>query len=76
MTTTTEYANGYEAATKAIEILSAQFADADMYILSAQNIIPIHATALRGDYEHGASAAWADWQSKRRQANRKARWGR
>lgn len=74
--TTSEYAKGYQAATEAIEILSAQVDASAMYALSVQNIIPIHATALRGDYEHGASAAWGDWQSKRRQASRKARWAR
>lgn len=76
MTTTTEYAKGYEAATQAIEILAEQVDAATMYTLSVQNIIPIHATALRGDYEHGASAAWIDWQNARRQASRKARWAR
>lgn len=68
----TTYAAGIEAGRKAIEILSAQFDDAQMYALSVANILPVHVTG-KTDYEYGCSQAWADWQARRRLANRQAR---
>lgn len=72
-TAAANFAAGNAAAIAAIAILEQSQTPETMRLLASQNIIAIHATKFHGDYEHGASQAWSDWQAA---STRKIRQGR
>jgi hypothetical protein len=71
-TQTTEYAKGYDAAVQAITILEGQMSERQLLEVAIRNIIPARASRDHGDYDHGSSEAWSDWQQAKHQAAKRA----
>ena len=75
-TATAAFAAGYAKGQAAIAIIEPLVTAEKMREIVIQNIIPIHAIALRSDEDHGASEAWSDYQAACTRSRRAARWNR